>query len=143
MKLEQQVCSLELSKKLKQLGLNKESYFLWLEIDTSTTTLNHDTIGGIEWILIPSDSIEVTMAKGFAAFTVAELGERLPSILEFEDTEPDQYLQSGKLNEHCWDICYVNAHNIQINDATCAAENEADARAKMLIYLIENNLLKP
>lgn len=110
MKLEQQVTNLELSKKLKELGVKQESLFYW-----------GNTIGQLDqdcWRVYFFKDDDVSM-EYVSAFTVAELGEMLKwkSLMIFG------------LPEHYADF---------ISDTI----SEADFRAKMLIYLIENNLIK-
>ena len=60
MKLEDQVCSLELAQRLKELGVKQESLWVWREY-------GH----GFELELRDED----TFGEMTAAFTVAELGE--------------------------------------------------------------------
>ena len=127
MTLEQQVCSFELAKKLKELGVKQESLFYWHE----TARL---------------DGVHVLNQKYsddkfcFSAFSVAELGEMLPEC----------YFTQHRLNAE-WE-CYQNFTKIiegtkplqkeyPENHVSMFASTEADARAKMLIYLIENNLI--
>ncbi|MDR3473439.1 MAG: hypothetical protein P4M09_17410 [Devosia sp.] len=63
------------------------------------------------------------------AYTVAELGEMLPLSCE-----------SGK-NDACDWYCATIANNLGWKEETFTENTEADARAKMLIYLIENKLV--
>ena len=116
MKLEQQVTSLELSKRLKKLGVKQESLFHHCPCGCITTKVagsSHPShvVGGLETSdLVPYPS----------AFTAAELGEMLRPHLK------------------------KNVWLSEIIDAMRDAENmndEADARAKMLIYLVENQLI--
>src|SRR3990167_3436279 len=114
MTLEQQVTSLELSKKLKELGVKQESLFYWYQAGN-----------GHIFVAYRDDSF----TKGIAsAFTASELGEMLPRYCEVtfknraEDRKKIRWNCDGNFNE--------------TEEAT-----EADARAKMLIYLIENKLL--
>lgn len=63
MKLEDQVVSLELAKRLKELEVMQESLFFWCD----------------NWVH-SQDSVyhSPTSSETFSAFTVAELGEMLP-----------------------------------------------------------------
>ena len=114
MKLEDQVVSLELSKKLKELGVKQDSYFSWAE---------RDTIDG--WLVELSDELD-SEDECYSAFTVAELGEMLKKVdLDYWYSYPDFRL---KLPES--------------TTSNTRSEKEADARAEMIIYLIENKLSK-
>lgn len=144
MKLEQQVASLELCKKLKELGVKQESLFYYCncgEINQNryTSSVCGCRTGGLS----TSDMILAT-----SAFTVAELGEMLPDEIDTPE-EKDKYWGGGSYfyvqiksglgygrygTEVVPDSLWIE---IKENDT------EADARAKMLIYLLENKLLTP
>ena len=115
MQLEQQVCSLELAKWLKELGVKQESTFSWCRGDDAATF-------GIGY---SSVTAQAYVREFYSAFTVAELGEMLP----------DRYLDEIKRLVDRWFFPeeYDVLGNMQFT--------EADARAKMLIYLLENKLL--
>ena len=112
MKLENQVTSLEISQKLKSLGVKQKSAFFWgkenwkgdkvpYKLNYGYTNGSHDTL---------------------SAFTVAELGEILISKrIDIETYKRDEW-------------------NIRLNKKGefIIANTEADARGKMLIYLLEN-----
>jgi hypothetical protein len=117
MKLEQQVCSLEFAKRLKELGVKQESYFWW-----AMASVN----GQPDYFLVNEKYALPTAA---AAFTVAELGKMMMS----EDTV------SGYSHERIGWFCESSQH-MKFN---ITEDTEADARAKMLVYLIENGLMKP
>lgn len=126
--LEKQVCSLDLSIKLKKLGLVQESYFYWSEKHLA---------GSAEFEIVHS-------ARGwqatFSAFTVAELGEILPEKCQ-EIDRIDMNLRVEKIDNE-YKITYeANYYNILDTEEEISDINEANARAKMLIYLIENNLV--
>lgn len=116
MKLEDQVCSLELAQKLRDLGVEQYGLWTWCCIDGAWS---------VEW----SQSNEPIKASNIAtAFTVAELGEMLPDkyAVPRKGYEPDA-------DAYLW--------GISLEAAIITAFTEADARAKMLIYLIENKLV--
>jgi hypothetical protein len=74
MDLQKQVCSLELAKRLKELGVQQESVFAWLvESDGSGTLTTKDDR--------PQRSF-YRADEWCSAFTVAELGELLPESIE-------------------------------------------------------------
>lgn len=110
MKLEQQVTSLELSKKLRELGVKQESIFSWVELDGEYRLIDSEPDG---W------------NNGVSTFTVAELGEilgeDLPKIFQNVDRKWILFNPYEGTN---------TTHN-----------TEADARAKMLAYLLENKLI--
>jgi hypothetical protein len=118
MKLENQVVSLEYAKKLKELGVKQESLYMW----------KYDE----DYYLVATNS-RYGIGNGIvaSAYTVAELGEMLwkgknmliPVTIENEwvgfDFKKRSPLYLGKTKDL----------------------SEADARAKMLIYLLENKLI--
>jgi hypothetical protein len=119
MTLEQQVCSLELAQKLKELGVKQESLFHWSRAD------NH---GGLEvryrQYVSEKDGEAV---EHCSAFTVAELGEMLkPNAEHF------------KIFSSADKPGYFAAYH---HGGLGRGETMADAAAAMLIYLLENKLL--
>lgn len=124
MTLEQQVCSLESAKRLKELGVKQESYFIY------------DAVWGaneVESWEIRHGSLSTEPEEVYSAFTVAELGEMfIGQIVNFEHRKDGKYrvwwYGSPKT------MVEQQIHNID-------ADTEAEARAKMLIYLLENNLI--
>jgi len=118
MKLEQQVTSLEISKRLKELGVKQESYFTWYK------HLSEDD--GTEVWTVNGQGDRPYANPMYSAFTVAELGEMLPIAS----------VKTYRLDKRNGDSVYVCEHT----DVAFSSDTEADARGKMLIYLIENNL---
>lgn len=123
MKLEDQVCSLELANRLKELGIKQHSICYWWQYDKDSW---HLTI-----------AVYPTSPKNYiSAFTVAELGEMLPSWIN------GHHLIITKAST--WFLRYRAPSSFipKEEDPEIEDENEANARAKMLIYLIENALIK-
>src|SRR5258705_436319 len=113
MKLEFQVVSLDLAKRLKELGVKQESLFYWTEQDSPA--------GGSIWQL--EDSLLKT--EQYSAFTVAELGMLIEPCSKV-------MLPQFHTTEHIW-FC----PGLECTES----DTEADARAKMLVYLLENKLI--
>lgn len=135
MELTKQVCSLELSKKLKELGVKQESYFWWIP---STNPVHPETYLDT---LKEYESFEEIQAV--SAFTVAELGDMLPQTIKKDE---DIYYISPSANgsglKYMDYTKYENGVGIFLRAyPLVGADTEADARAKMLIYLLENNLI--
>lgn len=116
MELSKQVVSLELAEKLKDLGIKQESLFYWFPHREMET---HELI---EWKIIQNTG---GSDESCSAFTVAELGEMLPN-----------YFVSGRINDN-----YQVEVPFEVPRKYREAKTEADARAKCLIYLIENKLI--
>ena len=115
MKIEEQVCSLELAKKLKELGVKQTSIFYYTP--DNFLIFNQDNLKGLPL---------KAQCNHISAFTVAELSEILPQDITTEKFILDDYRYLVKA----------------INYANITTDNfEANAKAKMLIYLIKNKLL--
>ena len=134
MKLENQVVSLGLAKKLKELGVKQESLFWWWELYQGPDQ-------GFDPKYFLGFGKTVGVEVYISAFTVAELGEMLPDYIAGEHLYSYQQARSWadpKKPRHR--LCYWFMGDIELYSVDC--NNEADARAKMLIYLIENGLIK-
>lgn len=116
MKLEDQVCSLGLSKKLKDIGIEQDSLFYYLNIDG----------GGIFYIYYNESLPEGFEYEGdpISAFTVSELGKILQS--------------HPKLRMGYTTVIDIDSFIFSdSNDLTSIRdENEANARAKWILYLL-------
>lgn len=125
MPLEKQVTSREPSKRLAELGVKRESYFFHWKANSGNR--------GEAWeISTYRPSKDTGEGECYSAFTVAELGEMLPlQVMKFSNAFHCVKLRKGR-----WLATY-NSHSMP----RITADTEADARAKMLIYLIENGLL--
>lgn len=132
MKLEEQVCSLELARKLKTLGVKQEALYEWTQTYTRKTG---EYLRDSKPYLAKTPKGSVG-TQDFAAFTVAELGEMLPPLVEIND---DTY---GLVID--WDNRRGRMLRYERSDGsnfTQEGDTEADARAKMLIYLLDNRLI--
>lgn len=138
MKLEHQITSLKLSKKLKELGLKQESLYFWehwvrgCDIPACNCGQVHD-----HWTLERDDTGGIGNPR-ISAYTVAELGEMLPQyILKDGFSFELQIVRSS-----AWRL-YYGPPSLEKSIKFTASTNdtEADSRAKMLIYIIENILI--
>lgn len=129
MKLENQVTSLELSKRLKELRVKQKSLFYWSEVVDNfheKPSLLYSSKGKIPEN--KSGFYKATDGSGweenfFSAFTVAELGEYLKDVSsEVMEKLPQKYkdMDDNEMSHFLF---------------------SADKWAEVLIYLLENNLL--
>ena len=125
MNIQNQVVSLELAKQLKKLGVEQESQFYWVRIAGKWK---------VQWFNFGKKfSEEVAKRKDLiSAFTVAELGEMLEKTKQINFIKA--YLSVMDLEEyHIKNDYALMAHNLM---------TQPNISAEMLIYLIENNLIK-
>ncbi len=117
MKLENQVCNIEQSKKLKEFGITAEPLF-WHTVSIDPIT--------------PKDIIQkwqhshFDVCEKYPAYTVAELALLLPNN--------QGYNSRLSVPSFEW-VCEDGFENFQTE-----GETEAECRANMLIYLLENGL---
>jgi len=155
MNIENQVANLKLSQRIEELEIKGESEWYWIIETTGDFIENRANLYSIH-----NDHLEAT----YSAYTVAELGEMLPGVIsEYWDLECSKQKKSitkpkliacdcgkgevecGKIiigTEMVYVVCYISS------DGGCLAlkhltesTSEANARAKMLIWLKENNYL--
>jgi hypothetical protein len=135
MYLEQQVCSLDLAKELKELGVKQESLFWWVS-HVNGNQLIHD--------YDKNDWIKGVWDTRVSAYTVAELGEMLPFSIKFK--KHVCYLNCEKnIPDYGGWICSYESSDIirpTMKTEIFTADTEADARAAMFVYLLKNGLLK-
>lgn len=126
MKLEQQVVSLELAQKLKELGVKQEGNYMWGNFSSQWGLMFREKQG---------DNFDYWLKSGYfpIAFTVAELGELLNEITTKIDCGDSWYDKVGQTAKP------TVGWGGDLHEET--SDTEADARAKMLVYLLENNLL--
>ena len=139
--IEWQVSNRELSQRLKELGVEQDSLLHWWKTDNGKWEIDDYTVNesfGNPSICFPEDWA--------SAFTVAELGEILPITIDLSLKKESGLLSQtlmvlvmGKnFNGHY--IGYRNEEFFRLNLSETSS-TEANARAKMLIYLIENKLM--
>jgi len=118
MKLEDQVCNLDLAKRLKELGVQQRSLFYWQFWPERPDDVM------VRYVKDMSSHREV---QSVSAFTVAELGKMLPLIYVTWQDSVGVWL--------CKKISEGAGTQFSHEDT------EVNARAKMRIYLLENKLI--
>lgn len=129
MKPENQVCALELSQRLEELGVKQDSLFYWIYDTRYKAAFLEYKMPTFVWEHNDKSRTHLSICfvpdfKVYSAFTVAELGELLPtgfSMMKWKG----------------YSIKSPNEWQRQLSDPS-----EANARAKMLIYLLENKLME-
>ncbi len=126
MKLIDSVCNVELAKKLEKLGVKQDSQWYWWYDDPCSDP--NDPAYGVygDWLLSCNK-----LNRSLSAFTVAELGEMLPS---------------NKIRTLKWfNDWFCEAFNDVATQSNplcrLVGKTEAKARAKMVIYLKERKLI--
>lgn len=119
MTIENHVVSLDLSKRLKELGVPQISFFF----HETSYDVNH-----IRQYQEVKNNFHFHSDDYYSAYLATELGEWLP-----------EWFDSGKISDGDF-VCRFMEKHIDKNHHSFA-ENETDARAKMLIYLIENKII--
>ena len=132
LKSENQVCSFEYSQELEKLGVKQESIFWWRKYSLCKNT---------DLYYIPNKETDLLILSGkleynFSAFTVAELGEMLPN---WASSYRLGKLASKNCGKYCCEYHIISKKHTK--DFEFISDTEADCRAKMLIYLIENTIL--
>jgi len=138
--IQDHVVSLELSKQLYEAGIKIKSEFWWVEW---VKFPNGERYEPIEPELLAKDSYRLRgnfNSLKYPASLSSELGELLPNWIK--DGKWQLVITKASLHKGMWRLVYENRDRvipepeIIIEDVT-----EANARAKMLLYLKEKGLI--
>ena len=117
MELKHQVCSLEIAKRLKELGVKQESEFHWQ---------HHRSVNspsGWAWSLS-----NTTNGHSVSAFTVAELGEILPRSVS---------MSVERATEHWFARCGFTKSPTETFSSADLDANLVNALAKVIFEIIQ------
>lgn len=134
MELQKQCITLSQSKRLKELGFKKTSYYI---------RLNHIGIGYEEiYIVEPLQwSALVRWEQPIRAYTAEELGEILPKTQVFNNQEYELNIRYA-----WWRFCASYVYDSEYSWDSIINESYwptlAEALGNLLIHLLENNLMK-
>lgn len=122
------VCDLEYAKKIKELGVVQESYFV---IRTDGYSVWH-----------PKDKYEYIydLNVAYSAWTTTELGIMLPEYITGDELYSPMITKKITTSKkpYMWGCNYYGGVVMEHPFDWITAETEVNARAKMLIHLIEN-----
>ena len=152
MQLEKQICSLEQSKKLKELGvIQQDANFYWgkdLTKGTKSKMILHSNsdvllnMAFIDKYTLPKIKLSIWIKEKnlIAAFTVAELGIMLPEYYpswRFTFKKAKKWLSTVIIKDKVKDGKTVTT----ANEFDRYADTEAQARAIILIDLLKNEVI--
>lgn len=133
MNIESQVTSLELSKKLKDLGVKQDSLFYWyknpIKIIDDTFFIEYEESINVNIYRDYPDPIKL-----YSAYSASELLELLPDKIKIENIN---YYFDIKKTHFNYIASYNDLTTLIIDESD---KNVCNALAKILIRLIENNL---
>lgn len=123
--LEQQVCSLESAKKLKELGFRQDSLFYWVNwLDDNSICIEEN-----KDITILRNNFKKPAGFIISAYTASELGELLPTDKYNFQTSKHMHKDDSKYNK--W---FIADYGLTIKFESIA-DTESEVRALLLIYL--------
>lgn len=136
MKIEEQVTSLELSKRLAGLGCKQDSQFYW--VNDCPISEDDPARGGYdEWDIYDKDDA-LCFGERYSAYTIGEVLYKLPYRIVADDK--NYYLRILKFG-HGVQVEYYN-EDLKSGYGKIFSGETFDELAKMLICLIENKLTK-
>jgi hypothetical protein len=140
---EDQVTSLALATRLKALGVPQESLYVWSVPvpERAKDAVERKAVERVGRGLYEATAVWTEAFDLYAAFTSAELGALLPAVIEIGGKSRRLRIAKadGGSTSSVWRVQY-EAEGQEV-DPSCEAEREADARAQVLISLLEQHLL--
>lgn len=128
--LEDQVISLEIAEKLRKLGVKEDSLFYWAYADDDK---QWELVFGMD-LEEYADDFPYQSMNIIPAYNVAELGDLMKGkgmgTTAYSDIQKQWWVSGGK-----WDVTNQKYSEVKMD------LNEANARAQMLVYLLENKLI--
>jgi hypothetical protein len=144
MYLEKQVITIDLAKRLKELGCTQQSLFYWVRMTLADEKIEAYGLTYLLNIFEPKDNIK----ELYSAYTASELGFMMP--YSYQKNGKTHFIETtaGHTDHEYCTVCsshfYEGLHSSDaiIGDDFDGEGNEADARAMMFIHLIENKLIE-
>lgn len=131
-----QFCTLDQAKRLQELGVIQDSMNYWHKM-------------GKDWEVIPVANIHnlkqsITHDLCYSAWSTNELGEILPPVIQEYKTPSLRLVEkfgTMKMTKR-FKIGYTVGEKETEFAYFCDGKTEAEARAKLLIFVLENDLAK-
>jgi hypothetical protein len=146
MQLENSVVTSDQARKLKELGIVQHSFVWWVFCENKQNIIEK-TVTCDLFIIHIHKMVRKSGTEPLSAFTTAELGVMLPEFIQKGEKEYriNQWKNPKEMSvnqtETLYGICYDNRGNcLDRFPELCFFKTEAQARAFLLIYLLENNL---
>lgn len=150
MKIKSQVCSLDLSKKLKELGFQGSSHFVYITDGNIVNLIDEypefcfvsqggASKDGLKYLLYPH---EQNAWQFYNAYTASELLDIIPEVICTKNIHYRINITLCSLNDNDKDMIFKRKYLIGYHIISFEDECLASAAAKMLIYLIENGYYK-
>lgn len=135
LRIEKRVCSLDLSKKLYELGVEQDGLFFY--------EVYNEKLYGIRHIESKMELFKLNNhLKYYSAFISSELGDSLPPIIvgcDYKNTKLKlKFFRNNIANK--WGCGYLNEESRQF-EYVQMDENEANSRAKMLVFVKEKGFI--
>lgn len=144
MELSKQVISLDIAKRLKELGVKQESLFYWRYAVYGITEASRRTINQPPVWEICDGQTKAWYENDtyFSAYSVAELGEMLPWMLDYKEKK---YLLTINHAAGFYFRYQTIENELLFKDYMMyePGESMADSGGLMLIYLLEQGIIKP
>lgn len=118
--MEKHVTSLDLSKRLKAIGVAQDSNYRWIRTEN---------VWFIDPMFATPESL-INHGEWYSAYLASELGELLPQMCEIRNLRKE----NGGID---WNVNYYFPNNPNI-----IAHTLPDALGEMLAYLLENGSIK-
>jgi hypothetical protein len=133
-----QVCTLDQAKALRVFGILQKSVFYWEKWETSEDHY-------LKYVDYPNKKI---WNDTFSAFTSAELGIMLPykflnAAAASKNKFKGNWFHVWKTPEDLRDETFMAWGYRVIKDSACYTQTEAEARAAVLIHLLETGQITP
>jgi len=130
------VTSLQLSRQLKEAGLQQKSGWYWFKKFTHKDDFYLEP-SGMPYLTEMSKKF-IKEGVMFSAFHVGELGEMLPYCIQDKETKNFYYLTiTHEIGG--WNIAYTTRRDNLYREFM--EDTEAEARGKMVLYLKENKVI--
>ena len=127
--IDKHVTSLEVSKRLAELGVKRGSYFVHGETNLGLATTSR---------AVANEAVDAEILKIIApAYLASELGEMLPDSIQGDEVE--MHFGINKEDEFgIWYCSFNRCDNPSLGKPIINADTMPDAMGKMLVWLIEN-----